>query len=505
MDGEFNISAKLEELACSSNRFSSPVKPQIDYEQEYIEIFRAFGLSEFEIEDQLDKWELSKLKAERFYKRNPKYRIIHEILDGIYADVAHVDPRDQELISYNIAVVLFVVLLAGVSNCNDDAEIAEFWFFNNMELQHLVPGMPSPKHMISDETVRTIRKLVPEDVMHAIFTKYFNKVKVSIADMIKNKDYDSQNYRKTLGGDGQELRATYREGSFSRKKKGGHGVSIYDCDSQEVVGFKTVHRKNQEVQAFIDILDKITIDEDAIFYADALNLRDILLSYLDFRNIDWFFPVKENNGNKDQRDAIVKAFNANSENSEVFSHESLEKISGRIEETTIKMMSADVLSEEIRSQYGKAATIVIVTKKTYKYCARNTNPDEQPRPTTTQRYYISSLKPTHENFRQLVHSIGVRWYFETHHNTLDSFFLQDKQALCDKDNINVTVAKNKILYNVSSYARQRLSQEGFRRTKFRTESSEKRKPLSFKMTRQALASDIYLAFKIITDYFIEEL
>ena len=145
MDGEFNISAKLEELACSSNRFSSPVKPQIDYEQEYIEIFRAFGLSEFEIEDQLDKWELSKLKAERFYKRKPKYRIIHEILDGIYADVAHVDPRDQELISYNIAVVLFVVLLAGVSNCNDDAEIAEFWFFNNMELQHLVPGMARPR------------------------------------------------------------------------------------------------------------------------------------------------------------------------------------------------------------------------------------------------------------------------------------------------------------------------------------------------------------------------
>ena len=236
-----------------------------------------------------------------------------------------------------------------------------------------------------------------------------------------------------------------------------------------------------------------------------MNIRDILISYIDFRNIDWFFLVKENNGNKDLRDAIIKAFNANSDYCEVFSHEYLEKISGRIEETTINMMSADVLPEEIRSQYGKAATIVTVTKKTSKYCARNTNPYEHPRPTTTQRYYISSLKPTHENFRQLVHSIGVRWYFENHHNTLDSFFLQDRQALCDKDNLNATVAKNKILYNVTSYARQRLSQEGFRRTRFRTESFEKLKPLSFKMTRQALASDIYLAFKIITDYFIEEL
>lgn len=217
MEGEFNISEKLEELASSSNRFSFHVKPEIDYEQEYTEVFTDFGLSEEEIEEQFDKWELSKLIAERFYKRKPKYLIIHDILDDIYADVVNVDPRDPDLISYNIAVVLFVVLMAGVCDCNDDAEIAEFWFFNNMELQHLIPGMPSPKHMISDETVRTIRKLVPEAVMHSIFKKYFDKVKACIADMIMNKDYDSQNYRKTLGGDGQELRATFREGSFIRK------------------------------------------------------------------------------------------------------------------------------------------------------------------------------------------------------------------------------------------------------------------------------------------------
>ena len=43
MESEFIVSEKLEELARSSNRFSSPVKPQIDYEQEYIEVFSAFG------------------------------------------------------------------------------------------------------------------------------------------------------------------------------------------------------------------------------------------------------------------------------------------------------------------------------------------------------------------------------------------------------------------------------------------------------------------------------
>lgn len=136
------------------------------------------------------------------------------------------------------------------------------------------------------------------------------------------------------------------------------------------------------------------------------------------------------------------------------------------------MLNAEMLPDEIRKHYGNAATIIKVLKKTSKYCARNTNPDKQPRAAKTERYYISSLEPTQENFRQLVHSIGVRWYCETHHNTLDCFFLQDSQALCNKDNISATVAKNKILYNVTSYARQRLSQEGFRRTRFRTETSE---------------------------------
>ena len=61
--------------------------------------------------------------------------------------------------------------------------------------------------------------------------------------MIMNKDYDSQNYRKTLGGDGQEQRATYREGSFSRKKKGGHGVSIYDRDVRRLLALRQYIRR----------------------------------------------------------------------------------------------------------------------------------------------------------------------------------------------------------------------------------------------------------------------
>ena len=504
MEGDFDFSAKLEKLARSSMRFSYKVKPEIDYEQEYRDIYSAFGVPASDIEDFIDNWELSKIKAQRFYKRNPKCLLIHDILNELHADLIGSDTRNPDLISYDITVVIFVVLLATICNCNDDAEIAEFWFFNNMELQHLIPGMPSPKHMISDETVRTIRKLVSEDVMHAIFKKYFDRVKFHVADMVMNKQYDSQNYRKTLGGDGQELRATFREGCFSRKRKGGHVVSIYDCDEQRAVGYKTVHKKNQEVQAFIDILDKIEVDRNIIFYADALNLRDVLINYLNKKYIDWLFPVKNNAGNKELRKSIAKAFGEIKDPDKVFTRHTIEKISGRIEETTYSMMGAENLPEEIRNKYGKLCTIIKVEKTTTTYNARNTNPSEQPKGTTRVHYYISSLEGVFENFRQLVHSISVRWYFEVQHNTLDCFFLQDSQALCNEDNIKATVGKNKIAYNLVAYARQRLSVDGYRHTRFRTESSAKRKPLSFKQTRQALACDIYLAFRIMIDFLVDE-
>ncbi|MBQ9221988.1 hypothetical protein [Succinivibrio sp.] len=113
MEREFNISEQLEELARSSNRFHLLLSLKSIISSN-TEVFTSFGLGEEEIEDQLDKCELAKLKSERFYKRKPKYHIIHDIIDDIYTDVVNVDTCDPDLIFYNIAVVLFVVLMAGV-------------------------------------------------------------------------------------------------------------------------------------------------------------------------------------------------------------------------------------------------------------------------------------------------------------------------------------------------------------------------------------------------------
>ncbi len=95
-ESDFKISEKLEELARSSNRFSYHVKADVNYEQEYTEVFTSLGLSKDEIKEQLYNWELSRLKAEHFYKNNPKYHIIHDILEDIQSEVADVDTREPD-------------------------------------------------------------------------------------------------------------------------------------------------------------------------------------------------------------------------------------------------------------------------------------------------------------------------------------------------------------------------------------------------------------------------
>ena len=505
MESGFKVSERLAEYARSSNRFSSKVKATPNYEQEYRDIFSQFGFSKYEIEEKLVDWEMSKIRSGLFFKNNPQYQIIFDILEAIHNELAIDDTRNQDLISYDIAVVIFVTLLAGLCGCTNDEEIASFWFDNNMILQYLIPGMPSPKHMISSETVRTIRKLISEDVLHEFFVRHFGKIRILASEMIRNKDYEVGSYRHLIGGDGQELRASYRQGRFNRKEKGGQGLTIFDCDDECVLGFTVAEKKNHEATGFIDILNRITVADDVIFYADALNLKQVLINYLNQRNLDWLFPVKNNGGNKELNAGISKAFQEASKKDIAFNHNTVEKISGRIETTSFFMMSAESLPEELRNKYGNTKTIIKVEKETLQIRSKVSSKDQKtPRKTSSVRYYISSLEPTEENFMQLVHSIGVRWYYETHHNTIDCVMLQDRQALCNKENINSTVGKNKILYNLLSYARQRLSKDGFRRTRFRTERSKESKPLSYQITCMTLSNNLYLAFRVMVDYLLDE-
>ena len=489
---------RLEDLAKSSTRLKSRI-PKPDMVEEYRQTMLEYGYVlpeqfKYELED-------TQRRLQSFTRGQPAYTIILELLAEIDEMSRNRDPRSPEFVTYDVGTVLFVSILAGMCGYQSDEDVALFWLVHNLELQMIVPNMPSPRHVISAETVRTIRRIANEDVMFELFKKYFDSVKTIVREMVEQQTLDVSHFRHLIGGDGQELRASYRKGSYNRKKKGGQGVTLFDCDSNEVIGFTTVVKKNQESEAFTRILNSISVKDDAIFYADAINTKASLIDYLNIRKLDWIFTVKTNGGNKKLNQAIAVAFADAKNQKNMFCSERTKKMGGRIESFTYRILPADVLDEEHSNRYGKTRSVVMVEKKTQLIRIRKGEEEKVPKPSKTVRFYITSLKFNEDNCEQLIHSISVRWRYEVSHNTIDCVFLQDRENLCDPDHIEHTVGKNKILYNVLTYVRQRLSEQVFYARKRRTTSI---KMLSYNRVTEILSNSFFSAVCYFIDYMMSD-
>ena len=127
--------------------------------------------------------------------------------------------------------------------------------------------------------------------------------------------------------------------------------------------------------------------------------------------------------------------------------------------------------------------------------------EQKKRETTVTSYYISSLECTLENFEQIIHSIMVRWFYESHHSTIDNVFLQDQQAVYNEEHLTAIIGLNKFAFNVLSFARQILSKEGYTLIKHRTKNH---KPMSYQETADTLRNDPYKAMKILIRYLMTD-
>lgn len=90
-----------------------------------------------------------------------------------------VDKRSEHI--YPIDVIAVVIILAKLLGRNTANEIALFYKEFNLELQFLIPGMPSPRHKLSPTTVNTVMLIMTlEDIQHLMET-YFGGVAVKLA------------------------------------------------------------------------------------------------------------------------------------------------------------------------------------------------------------------------------------------------------------------------------------------------------------------------------------
>lgn len=59
-----------------------------------------------------------------------------------------------------------------------------------------------------------------------------------------------------------------------------------------------VKAKNNEVSAFIEMIDNGSLPQDSIFYADAINTTAKMIEFLNSRHLDYIMAVKTNLSNR---------------------------------------------------------------------------------------------------------------------------------------------------------------------------------------------------------------
>ncbi len=485
----------LDEMAENSlsHRRRAPEKSCYpDMEDLYREYLARVGITDkWEVEKYLLKIRHARDEHELFVSEHPVMGRLADLSREFAEALAPYDTRNPDLITYTAESVLMTTLVSTCCGCTTCAKVADFWHDHNPILQCMLE-MPALGHDISDEEVRIILKMVPPDAFEAFFRKRFAGFRKGDPEL--SRDTSEGGLMRTIGGDGQEVRASCRKGESSRHKKGRHGITMYDCDTRTVMDYTTAQKKNQEVGAFTRMLERMAVCAgQVVFYADALNTREELIKFLNERKLNWLLPVKKNGGNAGLQEGIEKAFEEHKAEAETVAE--ADKAGGRVEERTYSFLPASVLPEGMAHE--GTGTIAIVDKRTE---FPRIGCEKPGRPGTSRIRYISSLSYSEENNSQIKHSISVRWLHEAHHNTIDEVLLQDRRAMCDENHLSTAIGLNKCAYNVLTFSRAKLSGEGFRRIKFRSkETDENARLLSYDRVAGEFNRDILLAFECVID------
>lgn len=504
---------ELEEYALSHTRFSAPADTEDDFIEQYVNVLNKKGYHEgdFFFDDYMDYVYSAKQKVERFIKRCPLTFAVMALRQDIARRYMQHDKRDPECVIYTSDVVLMAVIWSSLCGNKDCKEHARFWFEHNPIMQYLIPSMPSPKWMISAETIRFFLKMIPDGEFSSMFRQYFGDIKIKAQELLENirKSLDDElestdiKYRHLIGGDGQELLSSFRRGESNRRKKGAHRVSFFDCDTRNVLNYTLVKYKNNEAQAFMAMLKDAHISSDDIFYADALNARGELIDFLNSRKLDWIFAVKTNLGNQTAVAGISNFLEKNPQGHEYFHYEFTKKESSRIETRKYDIIPVSAIDGcQLYCMHSNTRTLIRVSKVTQEHLRDDRKNSIQRKPTESVLYFISSLEYTEDNCRQIVHSLKTRWLFETQHNILDTVLLQDNQHCCDDNHLASIVGLNSMVLNVTTFSRELMSQRGYSNVKHRNAETAARAPLiPYKRVFSVFRQHPLVAMQYLCEYF----
>lgn len=403
--------------------------------------------------------------------------LIHAVLEAISSRIQ--DLRSPGRVIYPMHIVLMVMLMARCRNLKTSAEIANFYNGYNLELQLLLPGMPSPSNFISEATIKNVRSLVSEKESNRIFKELFGAIHLVTDELVTFNDAKYKDGReglhKTVAFDGQEMKSSFVKGSKSRNKKGAIVVTVFDCSSRTAIDFKNTAAKNRERDAFIQMAQTIDL-RGVVVMCDALNSTAKVTNCVTERGGYYLMPLKKNGGNKELRNHIEAIFNR--EHKKTIKKTDAFKDHGRIEELSFEILPAEeYIDTRIKNPHKNIRTLVKYTKTT-------------DLGSTEIRYYISSIPfeagKDGLTIRQVRASILDYWFIESYHNVLDTSKLaQDRFQGCVPETLSLEASLNKIALNIITAERNRMSIERGKKTPISFDETMRRMvdfPLDFLFT-----------------------
>lgn len=184
-----------------------------------------------------------------------------------------------------------------------------------------------------------------------------------------------------------------------------------------------VKAKNNEVSAFIEMIDNSSLPQDSIFYADAINTTSKMIEFQNSRHFDYIMAVKTNLSNRPVVMAMEKYISEltdKTQNTGSHYHEvRTDKEGSRIEGRTYDIVSVKSLLKAMDGLKDKDGGDILTKEdilpnirtviRVYKEAQRHLKDDkEDGRKVPSTLYFISSIPFTEENCHQTVFSVRSR-------------------------------------------------------------------------------------------------
>lgn len=301
--------------------------------------------------------------------------------------------------------------------------------------------------------------MIPDDEFSSLFRQYFSDARIEAYELVHNINNEDDDVSDR-------------------------------CSALNVISYSMVRAKNNEVSAFIEMIE-----------------------FLNSRHLDYIMAVKTNLSNRPvvmAMEKYISSLTCKTLNTSSHYHEvRTDKEGSRIEERTYDIVLVEALYNLKDKDGGDILTKDKILPNTrtvlrvYKEAEKQLRDDKEGgRKETSTFYFISSLPFTEENCHQTVFSLRTRWIFEAQHNTIDTVLLQDMQHFCDENNLASVIGLNSMFYNVISFARKKMSKRGYDNIKHRTKETARKAPLiSYKISFKIFENNPLLALAYLLEYF----